>query len=928
MSDHGEEADKEAKDADPVIDDSNVESVRGDHQQEEQLAEQQEEEDDQIHITDGPFTIRPLIHLVPKEFEYTSFDAFENNLYLGTSTGDMLHYFEMEQNNYMLVSQTKFEVDVDKRIDKMIVLPQIERCLVLSDGFLQLFLLPEFAPVPNVDRLEGINDFNVIKFSDKSKRYRIHVFSDDGVKLMSVNSNDLTIMKTYPCKPVVKACNHNRVVMAAKGNNYEIIDLKSGNEIPLFRISEMSTDLPPVISSFSPNEFLVTCGSSREENAMALVVNHDGDITQGTIVLDKYPDDILVQLPFVIVNYGTLGLHVYKMEMNTEPTIVQKIFCKNKSKICIAKTTNTFSSSSSDDKSATIEKLRLVPLLTGNYEFRLEQERVYVDKIFKQTTSLAVYGTSGIFLLNSHPFILEFNDFSESMIDKIEEHIVKGHGHEKHSPYQELEITYLKTMYLLLLTFHSASINKDIAKSWCDYAIDVDMRLFLYLCDFTIYGDVWIPNGLLKFVQESRKLKLKNMFQHFTEIVAFMRLQLKTRYAGKLKDSNNILKSFDMVLFKNNMRNNIEIDVNDYEISSLPEIVAVLQKKPSENYRTLLQILKKLGRFEDCVQLLRDQKQFRELSEFLLKNVEILTEDSTYKEQDLVRDIVTLFNDATESNDEEPILNNVLSLMKKVPIPLKELIEKIKSSSTKVLMLEKLGTIGSAEKEFLLDYYVAQLQKTMDDNGLWELLTKFTTTYSQNIDYNKPNIKTYLEVKIRNNSHFTSFVSISDKIDSIAKEGEKEKNLEEIYAKIKKIDVSHILSLLLFDQREVHHFFGDNLLNILMALNDFEGIENLVDKDNLQKVMNHYLELTADMNSPVLVQNLLKQKIGIVTDYKQLIKIIEMIPPHYSFATLFDTLFPVIRKIDGRRKDQEIKKALLRQQINLNNRIIKDISAE
>ena len=103
---------------------------------------EEQEEEHTILMDRGPFHIHPLIQHLPSELKYTCFDAYDLNLYLGTDTGELLHYFEIERNNYMLVSQTKFNDDFDYPIFKFLLLPKIERAYILSviSGGKEVFL--------------------------------------------------------------------------------------------------------------------------------------------------------------------------------------------------------------------------------------------------------------------------------------------------------------------------------------------------------------------------------------------------------------------------------------------------------------------------------------------------------------------------------------------------------------------------------------------------------------------------------------------------------------------------------------------------------------------------------------------------------------------------------------------------------------------
>ncbi|CAI4426230.1 CBM_collapsed_G0016590.mRNA.1.CDS.1 [Saccharomyces cerevisiae] len=275
-----------------------------------------------LKISEGPFTISTLLDNVPSDLIYTCCEAYENHIFLGTTTGDLLHYFELERGNYMLVSQTKFDAESNSKIDKILLLPKVEGALILCDNELVLFILPEFAPRPNTTRLKGISDVVICNFSRSSKAYRIYAFHAEGVRLLKISADSLVLTKAFNFKLIDKACAHEETLMVSKLNSYELINLKSSQVIPLFRISETDEDLEPIITSFNEqSEFLVCSGGgSYDSGAMALVVNHHGDIIKGTIMLKNYPRNVIVEFPYIIAESAFQSVDIYSALPSENPS--------------------------------------------------------------------------------------------------------------------------------------------------------------------------------------------------------------------------------------------------------------------------------------------------------------------------------------------------------------------------------------------------------------------------------------------------------------------------------------------------------------------------------------------------------------------------------------------------------------------------------
>ncbi|KAL8827554.1 MAG: hypothetical protein Q9170_006973 [Blastenia crenularia] len=58
--------------------------------------------------------------------------------------------------------------------------------------------------------------------------------------------------------------------------------------------SSFSTKLSPHICSPTPNEFLLTTGTSPDEAGVGIFVNLDGDVVRGTLQFDRYPTSVIV----------------------------------------------------------------------------------------------------------------------------------------------------------------------------------------------------------------------------------------------------------------------------------------------------------------------------------------------------------------------------------------------------------------------------------------------------------------------------------------------------------------------------------------------------------------------------------------------------------------------------------------------------------
>ncbi|SCU81481.1 LAMI_0B06414g1_1 [Lachancea mirantina] len=883
---------------------------------------------DSLLVSEGPLEVRPLIQWLPQEFEYSAFDAFEHNLYLGTTTGELLHYFEMEPNNFMLVSQTKFNDDSNDRVEKIQILAGTERCLVHCGQFVRCFLLPEFAPVPNAVTFSKVNDFTVPQLKKKAAPHcTVHIYDDKSLKVVAIGHDGISVIKQYKFANVRKACVHGTTVVAAKGLNYVIFDLQTKSESPLFQISEADTQLEPLVVSFSENEFLVVCGSHKDESCMALVINDEGDISQGTIVLEKFPQNVVVQYPYVFVDCGDGLTQVYQLEINSEPKIVQTFRASGRLQCHIAKVCNKYCASNTKFTSEVTEKLRKIPLSKGNHEFAISQEQEHVQSLVKLGTSLCAYGSSGINLIFTSPRILKYNDYSSSALDEIVKDLaIFEKSTQREQVYHRLELSFLRTLQLLLVLLHCTQVDMDVIKEWGQHLATIDGRLFLYVCNVPIYGDLWTHNGLKVFICELRKLKLKHKFVDFLSSMLSLRSSVRDISSSLMKNKENILKSYDLAILKETLDRKLEIDVLSYDKSSIPQILELLNRDRRENCDLLLAFYRRSNRLRECCDLLWDCQRYLEFCDFLAEKFDDLQKSDSYKTIDLEKDIIRLLNLENAGDERQQIINSVNKLITLFDLNTKDLLSSVESGEVKVLLLESLGAFDMNDRGFLLDYYLAKLQDGMEHTHLWNFFAEVTTSYSQDLDSMKLNIGDYLNFKIERDGRCKELVSLIGKIKAISSD-ENVDLTQQLYDKLQDFDIGNILTFLLIDESAWQKFLGSRMLDIFLTVNDFASIESLANASNLVKILEHYIALVKiDTIAIGAVHRLLLANIALLKNDEQVIQIIRTLPSEYEFCMLSDVLVPIILKKKTMQRNQELVKEALKCQLRATDGVLKSLS--
>lgn len=897
---------------------------------------EEQEEEHTILMDRGPFHIHPLIQHLPSELKYTCFDAYDLNLYLGTDTGELLHYFEIERNNYMLVSQTKFNDDFDYPIFKFLLLPKIERAYILSNGTLTQFLLPEFAPAPNVPGYNGIIDISIRGYSENSNSYKLYIFSEEHIEELRIRRDGVTSSKIYKSAMIDKAYSHNQILMTAKLNNYELLNLKNSHTIPLFRISEGESEgtLNPIISNFSTNEFLVVSGgTSPDTEAMVFVINHDGDITSGAIVLDRYPRNVLVKYPYVIVSFACNEIQIFNLSTSGEAKLIQKAKSPLSGSLdlnisnTIKKFSNYESRETKEMKALVVEKLSLTPLTNIDNNFLLDGERIFLEQIFNESTSLAIYGKSGIHLLTMKPPILDFNRYDEFEIDIIRNYLNETRKPE-FSKYEKVEREYLQTLNLLLITLHCTEIDESIIMRWSK-SVDVsDLRLLFYLFDWKIYGNLWIFNGLAKFIKNLRSLKLINKCSNIKLLLKIITYQLqKTKKKDLVKDYSNVIRTVDINLFKFFVDDKEKIDLNIFADQSLSAIQTIVEETPGRNPDLLLEILTKRNRYTDILQIFKSENEINRMLDCIKINFDKFPTD--YITEKLLDDLLYIVNGSESLSN--ILINDVINILSLAKIDPRELIAKLnKNINAKVLFTKLLSTKNTNDVRFLLDFYTTNIQGMMEEKNLWDNFGRFTAEYSKDLNHLKCSLIEFLNIKLKYDESCQNLLKLLKDIKSLClQEASNYSLINFTIDEIKKFDIGNILLFLFllpeYEDICEQYISSKKLFDIYNAYNDFQSIEKYLNADNFVEIIKHYKSLSEGPDSTKLVLTVLKRNLNLINSTSHLLNVLNELPPDYSLEALFNVLFPILKKLDSQKRDTEIRKSFVKNELTLSSNLLNNV---
>lgn len=874
-------------------------------------------------IEKGPFQTVQLIDSLPSEMEYVQCEAFDQNIYLGTSTGDLLHYFEIEPRNYILVSHTKFNSDLSVPIDKILLLPNIERALVLSNETLVLFLLPEFAPAPNTISLNGITDIALRGYSSSSKSYKFYAAQAESIKLLRVSASAITLVKNFDFGSVTRMVAQGHHIALAKQNDYEVLDLKTMKVIPLFRVSEVNAPLRPVVAQFKKEQFLVaTGGGSYDDSSMALVVNHNGDIVNASIVLDNYPSSVIVEYPYLIVRFQPNRVSIYRLE--DELKLTQKITTKDL-KLRVAKTSKNFSGFERPEvKERVVDMIRRVPLVGNANQLKIENEKVMIEEIFEERCSTVLYGSFGVHLLIRPPPVLVFGEHNEAGMRAIEEYLG-----QTDQPYQSkfklLESQYLHSLLLLLEVLHNPKIDLTLVRKWCSTSNVFDVRLLLYVLGFQIYGTLWISNGLIDLIEKLKALKLHHKCDDLESLLRSTKNLFEKNSAERSNgDYQNLVKTLDVNIFKLELdKEQNDIDMAIFHEDSLAEIMHIIEANKNIRRDLLLQVMQRRGLFNEIIELLKKERETEKLLKFLQESGDKLP--SSYGLQ-IIDDVLFIIEHEQQLN--KKLISQIIDLLSTLKADPRELLERLDGNArAKVLIIQELGPKDANDRQFLFDYYIAKMQEFLQDSDIQKIFKDYAEAYSQDASYAKCTVKEFFIIKLKNNRRFWGFLENYQTLKALWQEECDSSLMKLILSKIETFDIDNIIAVLFLpDGEEARNFIAnDKLLEIFISFNDFMRIEQLLGKDNIIRVLNHYASFGKRQQSSALVTKLLGRNINLLQDEATLISVITHLPSDYNFEALFCFLFPILKRIGSETKELELQKVLLKNQISAYNHFMKRI---
>ncbi|KAK4513889.1 uncharacterized protein ATC70_005896 [Mucor velutinosus] len=263
-----------------------------------------------------------------------SVGAWDSDLYCGTSEGVVLHYSLEDNSSPDKSFSTRLENTIHlglgkKSVERILLIPQVSKAVVLCDSTLSFFSLPFFDPIPAsfIQPIKGVSCFS----HDIGEEGRI---GEDGtVELAVIKRRAIQIYKIGESMHLKKELpladgaialtRHSRILCLADTQNYKLINLQQSSVTLLIPTPQVPVTSPtllgsgtqlvprPLVAVVRKDEFLVVSGSSSDNQTIGIFVNANGDAIRGTLQWTSYPKALCVEFPYVValLRNNTIEIH-------------------------------------------------------------------------------------------------------------------------------------------------------------------------------------------------------------------------------------------------------------------------------------------------------------------------------------------------------------------------------------------------------------------------------------------------------------------------------------------------------------------------------------------------------------------------------------------------------------------------------------------
>ncbi|KAA8651664.1 hypothetical protein EYZ11_003907 [Aspergillus tanneri] len=246
----------------------------------------------------APYMLRPLLDQVPltpddpnDDIHITSVEYWNDNLYIGTSTAEILHFVclpsdpsdNANESSFILASRLPIPFSrtattplKPQGVQQIVLLPAVNKACVLCNGTVTFYMLPELSPAfsnTKVNNCHWIGGLDLNAVPDDHGVPVIMVATQNKIMLVQLGDRARCI-RNIEFPGCLEASRRGIIACAADGHNYSLLDVEHQQKIPLFPISFLNEAFEPGrvedMPSSSPHPFpnsLPTEGHSRNRSS-------------------------------------------------------------------------------------------------------------------------------------------------------------------------------------------------------------------------------------------------------------------------------------------------------------------------------------------------------------------------------------------------------------------------------------------------------------------------------------------------------------------------------------------------------------------------------------------------------------------------------------------------------------------------------------
>ncbi|KAK8194277.1 hypothetical protein M8818_007465 [Zalaria obscura] len=217
---------------------------------------------------DGPYVLRELISEVPLsadgeggDIHITCVDAWEGNIYIGTSAAEILHFVsippdpsdEHGQPTYILASRTQPAYNTPQDppgVQQILLLPQVGKACILCNGTLTFYSLPELSPAfggkikqSDCTWVGGLDRNQDDEFSDTSDGAVIVICLKQRLRIIRIGEQARKI-RDIELGGILNIQRRDDLACVADSKSYFLLDIVNQRKIDLFPISSAAEPEP------------------------------------------------------------------------------------------------------------------------------------------------------------------------------------------------------------------------------------------------------------------------------------------------------------------------------------------------------------------------------------------------------------------------------------------------------------------------------------------------------------------------------------------------------------------------------------------------------------------------------------------------------------------------------------------------------------